>query len=263
MAEAAKSAAYRPPQRILRLIEKQEGVRGLFVVFEGPDGAGKTTQRKLFKKWLESEGHQVSCTRSNSSPLIKPLIRARKLAHSLSPPEACLMEAAEFRHRLENEILPELWSGHIVLADRHLFTNLARNAARGLPLDWQLNAYAPLFWPDMVFLFNISAKTLLDRIESDGELSYYKAGQDVTDIADPFASYQQFMQRMMKEYQSLAMIFHFMNVDAEQSIYAQHRALRELFRQGSKRPWTEWNAEAVAEWLERKAPAARAAGVGK
>ena len=254
----AEYAAFQPTKagaRQLKLLETQESKRGLFIVFEGPDGAGKSTQKKLFKKWLESEGHQVVSTKSNTSLLVKPLIRARKLAHALGPVEACLMEAAEFRHRLENEILPALWKGQIVLADRHLFTNLARNAARGLRLDWQLNAYAPLFWPDMVFYFAISAEASIDRIAATGEPTYYQAGQDVTDIDNPFTSYRQFMKRVLQEYESLALIFHFMTVDAEQSIYTQHRNLRQLFRQGMKRPWREWNADAVLEWLARKPPA--------
>lgn len=239
----------------LKLLQKQESKRGLFIVFEGPEGAGKTTQRKLFKKWLQSEGHQVASTKSNSSALVKPLLKARKAAHALSPEESCLLEAAEFRHRLESEILPALWQGKIVLADRHLFTNLARNAARGLHLDWQLNAYAPVFWPDMVFYFAISAEASIDRIASTGEPTFYQAGQDITNIDNPFASYRQFMHRVIQEYQSLAMIFHFATVDAEQSIYAQHRALRQLFKQSSRRPWAEWNADAVLEWLERSPPA--------
>ena len=45
--------------------------RGLLVAFEGPDGSGKTTQRKLFKTWLKSEGYDVVATKWNSSELIK------------------------------------------------------------------------------------------------------------------------------------------------------------------------------------------------
>lgn len=245
----------RASSRQLKLLEKQESKRGLFIVFEGPDGAGKSTQRKLFKKWLESDGHTVVSTKSNSSLLVKPLIRARKAVHALSPAELCLMEAADFRHRLDNEILPALWKGHIVLADRHLFTNIARNAARGVRLDWQLNAYAPIFWPDMIFYFAISAEASIDRIAATGEPTFYQAGQDITDIDNPFASYRQFMHRLIQEYESLAMIFHFMTVDAEQSIYTQHRALRQLYRQSARRPWAEWNADAVLEWLAHKPPA--------
>src|SRR5690349_22291422 len=93
------------------------GRRGLLVAFEGPDGSGKTTQRKLFKSWLKSEGHDVVTTKWNSSQLVKPLVQARKMARSLSPEEFCLLHAADFRYRLENEVLPAMWEGKTVVAD--------------------------------------------------------------------------------------------------------------------------------------------------
>src|SRR5256885_2121977 len=99
--------------------------RGLLIAFEGPDGSGKTTQRKLFKSWLKSEGHDVFTTKWNSSMLVKPLVKARKAARSLSPEEFCLLHAADFRYRLETEVLPALWAGKTVVADRYLFTALA------------------------------------------------------------------------------------------------------------------------------------------
>ena len=61
--------------------------RGLLVAFEGPDGYGKTTQRKLFKTWLNSEGYDVVTTKWNSSDLIKPIIKSRKAVRALSPEE--------------------------------------------------------------------------------------------------------------------------------------------------------------------------------
>src|ERR687897_2665796 len=78
--------------------------RGLLVAFEGPDGSGKTTQRKLFKTWLKSEGYSVVTTKWNSSDLIKPIIKHRKRIHALSPEEFSLLHAADFRHRVEHEI---------------------------------------------------------------------------------------------------------------------------------------------------------------
>jgi thymidylate kinase len=68
--------------------------RGILVAFDGPDGSGKTTQRKLFRTWLQSEGHDVVTTKWNSSDLIKPIIKA-------------------------------LWEGKTVIADRFLFTGLS------------------------------------------------------------------------------------------------------------------------------------------
>src|SRR5216684_8157263 len=101
--------------------------RGLLVAFEGPDGSGKSTQRKLFKTWLRAEGYDVVTTKWNSSDLIKPLIHSRKTMHALSPEEYSLLHAADYRHRVEHVVLPALWGGKIVIADRFLYTGLARD----------------------------------------------------------------------------------------------------------------------------------------
>src|SRR6266487_6811332 len=90
--------------------------RGLLVAFEGPDGSGKTTQRKLFKTWLMAEGYEVVTTKWNSSELIKPIIKSRKAVHALSPEEFSLLHGADFRHRVEQVILPALWQGKLVIA---------------------------------------------------------------------------------------------------------------------------------------------------
>src|SRR5262245_18107029 len=103
-------------QRIRELLHRQEETRGFLVAFKGPDGSGKTTQRKLFKTWLRSVGHEVVTYRWNSSPIVEPILKARKTAHSLSPEEYCILSAAAFRHQLESEVLPALWEGKMVVA---------------------------------------------------------------------------------------------------------------------------------------------------
>ena len=95
-------------RKVRDLIRRHETSRGLLVAFEGPDGSGKTTQRKLFARWLESQGHRVLVTKGGTSPLVKPLLEARRKVHALSPEELCLLQAADFRYRLEQEILPAL-----------------------------------------------------------------------------------------------------------------------------------------------------------
>jgi dTMP kinase len=248
--EKPKEKPKKAAKRLRERLESQEGKRGWLIAFEGPDGAGKSTQRKLFANWLESEGHEVVMSKWNSSPLVKPIFKARKKVRSLSPEEFSLLEAADYRHRAENEILPALWAGKTVIADPYLFTALARDSARGLELDWLLNVYLPLLWPDMVFYFAISAETSGKRIATKKAPKYYDAGQDVTNIEDPLESYKQFVGRMIQEYQGLALAFNFTTVDAEQSIYNQHRLIRQQFQQGQRKPWAEWNTEALAEWLD-------------
>ena len=137
--------------------------------------------------------------------------------------------------------------------------------ARGLDLDWVLKLYQPLLWPDIVFYFSVSPVTSSRRVAATRTPNYYEAGQDVTVVDDPAESYQRFITRVIREYESLALIFNFITVDAEQSIGEQHHQIRELFREGEQRPWSEWNADAVAEWLalDGARRVKRAAGDGR
>jgi dTMP kinase len=236
-------------RRLNGLIRAREESRGLLIAFEGPDGSGKTTQRKLFKGWLASEGVAVASTKWNSSLLIKPLVQSRKRAHALSPQEFTLIHASDYRFRLETEILPALWAGKTVVADRHFFTALARDAARGMDIHWLLNIYKPLFWPDIVFYFAVSPETSAQRIAADRDPTYYEAGQDITDLENPLESYAQFISRVIQEYEALALIFRFITLDAEQSIYQQHRLIRELYQVHERKPWSQGNREALLDWL--------------
>jgi dTMP kinase len=232
-----------------KLIARREKSRGLLIAFEGPDGSGKTTQRKLLKRWLESQDREVISTRWASSALVEPLLKARKKIRSLSSEEYSLLHAVDFRHRLEASILPALWSGKTVLADRYLFTALARDAARGLDLDWLLHAYAPLLWPDLVLYFSMSPEDSRRRVASMRSPRYYQAGQDVTGIDDPLASYSRFIDRVVKEYSNLSVVFRFVTVDAGEAVYRQHTQVRNFVAAAEKRPWPVYSKEAVKEWL--------------
>ena len=246
---AAPVRSHRTDRQLHDLIRAREQTRGLLIAFEGPDGSGKTTQRRLFKNWLQAEGHQVVTTKWNSSPFVKPLVRARKEARALSPEEFCLLHAADFHYRLDTEILPALWQGQTVIADRFLFTGLARDAARGLDFGWLLEVYWPLFWPDIVFYFSVSPETSGKRIAAERLPSYYEAGQDMTQMDDSIGSYTSFIGRVIQEYEALAKIFHFVTVDAEQSIDDQHKLIRSLFATSRRRSIDRFNREVLTAWL--------------
>ena len=237
------------------MLARRDRTRGLLIAFEGPDGSGKTTQRKLLRTWLQSRGHSVVSTRWASSPLVKPLIRVRKKIRVLSPLEYSLLHAIDFRHRVETEILPALWTGQTVLADRYLFTALARDAARGLELDWLLHTYAPILWPDFVLYFSVPAQVSSRRVASTRKPRFYESGQDVTGIDDELVSYQSFIARVIREYDNLSTIFKFSTVNAEDMVYRQHQRVRRLVNEAQRRPWAEFSKDAVAEWL-RHDPAA-------
>jgi thymidylate kinase len=100
-----------------------------------------------------------------------------------------------------------------------------------------------------VFYFAVSPVTSGKRVTAMRMPNFYEAGQDVTQVDDPVESYQRFIGRVIREYESLALIFNMITVDAEQSIGDQHRQIRQLFLDGEKRAWSDWNVDAVAEWL--------------
>jgi dTMP kinase len=231
------------------VIARRDKTRGLLIALEGPDGSGKTTQRKLLKTWLQSRGQPVVSTRWGASPLVKPLIQVRKRIRALSPLEYSLLHAIDFRHRVETEVLPALWAGRTVLADRYLFAGLARDAARGIELDWLLHAYSPLLWPDLVLYFAMPPHVSSRRIAATRQPRFYESGQDVTGIEDPLDSYRRFIDRVIREYDNLATIFKFVTVNAETAVYRQHQQVRGHVERARKRPWPEYSTDAVAEWL--------------
>jgi thymidylate kinase len=80
---------------------------------------------------------------------------------------------------------------------------------------------------------------------------FYQAGQDVTGLADPVASYAQFIDRVITDYENLAVIFQFVKVDASQPVYRLHQQVRALVQGAERRPWPDYSAEALTEWLQR------------
>jgi dTMP kinase len=209
------------------LVEPQDS--GILIAFEGSDGSGKTTQRKLFRSWLESIDQDLVVTKWNSSPAFKDVIKAKKAARSLNPIDYALLHAADFHHRYENVIRPALRQGKTVLADRYIFTGLARDAARGLKRSWSMKLYSGVRKPDLVFYFAAPVEVFAQRIRASREIKYYEAGQDVTGITDPYQSYLKFASKVLAQYEALHRQFGFVVIDAQQSIYEQHRVIRETY----------------------------------
>ena len=215
----------------LGMVTATVGDPGLLIAFEGLDGSGKTTQRKLLKTWLESNGEDVIVTKWNSSPVFKDLIKAKKASHRLDPHNYSLLHAADFRHRYETVIQPSLREGKIVLADRYIFTGFARDVARGVSRARVAGLYSSVRRPDITFYFSASPLTSATRITATREIKFYEAGQDVTALENPLESYLRFSRKVIKEYARLHNEFEFVVVDADEPIYDQHLFIRETYEE--------------------------------
>ncbi len=147
--------------------------QGLFITFEGPEGAGKTTQIELLKKYLTSLGHEIITTREpGGTPIgeeIRNILKNPSLNSILSNnAEVLLLQAARAQH-VDELITPALKSGKTVICDRFSDSSLAyQGIARdfGEEIIDKLNKFSTeQTEPDLTFLLDISPEIGLKRAE--------------------------------------------------------------------------------------------------
>lgn len=165
--------------------------RGLFIVFEGVDGAGKTTQVRLLDERLRRAGYDVVCLKE---PTEGPW--GRKLRHLAQHGREHVSAATELewflqdrREDVEQNIRPALERGQIVLLDRYYFSTMAYQGALQLDLEeirLQNEAFAPP--PDLLFILAIPPAQGLQRVRQRGELSHFERLDYLERVADIFAA---------------------------------------------------------------------------
>src|SRR3990172_1647095 len=114
---------------------------GKLIVIEGTDGVGGITQIELLKPWLEQEGHAVIDTGMTRSALAGKGLKRAKEGHTLGRITLSLYYATDFADRLENQIVPALRAGFVVLTDSYIYSLLARSLVRGIDPTWIRNVY--------------------------------------------------------------------------------------------------------------------------
>ncbi|MDD5456969.1 MAG: dTMP kinase [Candidatus Margulisbacteria bacterium] len=209
--------------------------KGILITVEGTDGSGKSTQLSLLKKWLESEGYGTIFTEWNSSELVSSIIKKGKKKGILNNTTFCLLHATDFADRLYNIIIPALKEGRIVLADRYIYTALARDVARNCDPVWVRNLYSFSLKPDGVFYFKVPVNTSLERITLTRIPNYYEAGMDMKLSNDPLKSYLMFQSKVISEYDSMVSEYGFEVIEGTAPIPLQQKIFREKVLQIIKR----------------------------
>jgi dTMP kinase len=200
-------------------------------VVEGVDGSGKSTQLMLLTQWLRSEGHLVTFSEWNSSAIVKTTTSRGKKRQLLTPLTFSLIHATDFSDRLEQQIVPALKAGAIVLADRYVYTAFARDVARGVDGGWVRSLYRFAVTPTLAVYFRVPLDIALHRILSARpKLKYYEAGMDQRLSTDITESYRLFQARIQREYEGLVSEYGLATMDATLPVEVQQRALRELVR---------------------------------
>ena len=179
---------------------------GKLIAIEGADGSGRSTQIALLRDWLESRGHAVVDVGLRRSTLVSKQLDQAKQGNILGPTTLSLFYATDFADQLENTIVPALRSGFIVLADRYIYTLMARDRVRGADQSWLESLYGIALVPDAVFYLRVSPKQLVERnFQKHTTLDYWESGMDIglsRDMFDSFITYQKLIQREFAQMQS-------------------------------------------------------------
>lgn len=193
--------------------------RGRLIVIEGPDGSGRSTQVELIKNKLESEGHSVVTTGLKRSNFIGQGIESAKKNLTLGQKTLELFYAADFADRLEHLIIPSLEAGHIVLADRYIYTLIARNAVRGINRKWSRDLFGFAVVPDLVFCLEVEQKRLFHRIfQKYSGLDYYETGADMSMGKDLYESFIIYQNKIAQEFKKLEKTYSLTPIDGNRSI---------------------------------------------
>ena len=200
--------------------KKTKNLPGKLIVVEGTDGVGRSTQVDLLKKWLEKSGYAVSDTGLRRSPLTQPGIEEAKGGNTLSPLTNSLFYATDFADRLENQIIPALKAGFIVLSDRYFYSLVARDVLRGIDPSWTRDIYGFALVPDMILYLKADIDTLVTRIVHGRGINYWEAGMDILKLDNLYDSFREYQARMIEQFTLMAKEFNFHIINANYSIKA-------------------------------------------
>lgn len=183
-------------------------LKGLLLVVEGADGSGRSTQIQLLNEWLENMGYATVNVGLKRSNLVSKELDEAQQGNILSPTTRSLFYCTDFADQLENQIIPALRAGFVVVADRYIYSLMARDVVRGADPEWVKSLYSIALVPDAVFYIRVSAQQLIERnFKKNTTINYWESGMDIglsRDMFESFIKYQRLLEseftRMQKEY---------------------------------------------------------------
>ena len=144
--------------------------QGLFIVIEGIDGTGKSTQSKRLADWFRSRGREVVLSREPTDGPWGKKLRESATTGRLSAEEELECFLNDRREHVEMSIKPALAEGKVVILDRYYFSTMAYQGARGFdPGEIRLRneAFAPQ--PDLLLILDLSVESAHGRIGARGD----------------------------------------------------------------------------------------------
>ena len=193
-------------------------LKGKLIVIEGSDGSGRSTQISMLRNWLEEQGYATVEIGIKRSQLVAEELDIARQSTTLSPMTMTLYYACDFADQLEHVIIPSLRANFIVLADRYIYTLIARAIARRLNRNWISQLYGIALIPDAIFYLTVEPEVLAERtFRKNDTLSYWESGMDVRRQVDMYRSFIAYQRKLQHIFMDLQQSYGFAVVDGNRS----------------------------------------------
>jgi dTMP kinase len=203
-------------------------LKGKLVAIEGTDGVGRTTHIGLLKEWLEHSGHAVLDTGMTESALAGKGLRAAKEGHTLGGTTMSLFYATDFADRLEQQIIPALRAGFVVLTDRYTFSLMARAMVRGADPQWVKRVYEFALKPDIIIYLRTTVDALVTRVVQTAGFNYWESGMDLHLGEDMFDCFVHYQGRLLTVFDAMAAEYAFHVVETAAPIQTVSEEIKDL-----------------------------------
>jgi len=144
-------------------------MKGKFIVLDGPDGCGKSTQARLLRKYLQSRGFRVVMTDNPTGGEIGKLLEKKIKEYNHAVVNALLF-SADRQEQVNKTILPAVKAGKIVISDRFYYSTLAYQSAQGVEMKWLLELSKFFPRPDIAIFFDLDAEECMKRLSGRKEV---------------------------------------------------------------------------------------------
>lgn len=140
---------------------------GKFIVFEGLDGSGQSTQAGLLRDFLVKKGLKVVLTKEPTldSQAGKKIRQTLDKKTGVGPVQLQKLFTQDRKEHLKNVIIPALKKGEIVISDRYAFSSFAYGKASGVDLNYLIKLNESFLMPDLTFILKVSPEVCLERIK--------------------------------------------------------------------------------------------------
>ncbi len=202
-------------------------IPGKLIVLEGTDGVGRSTQIQMIKNWLESSGVAVFDTGLTRSNLAGRDLQRAKDGHTLDPTTQALYYATDFADRLENEMIPALRAGCVVLTDRYIYTLMARAIVRGNDPQWVRRVYGFAVIPDLILYLTADLEALLPRVLAAGGFDYWESGADYCHGDSRYDCFVQHQSALLEVFKKMVEEYSFVVIDANKPVMDVFSDLRQ------------------------------------